>query len=146
MDKRVKSLKTVAQCEQFAVNARKLGHPDLAQQTKLRSIEIKAFEKGPETPAEQEALQAIFAYEQVLSAQKGKATRASKAWPMISKYGIIAGVERVANRQEDEAVFTALGEMDLQDFALEAVISRYPDEFSEETVAICNRRLSEWQN
>lgn len=145
MDKRVRSLKTVAACEQFAINAKKLGHPDLAQQTKLRSIQIKAEEKGAETPAEKEALQAIFAYEQVLSAEAGKAKRASRAWPMISKYGIMDGIERVLTRQDDDNVFAALGELDLQDYALEAVILRYSDEFSEDAVALAGERMSKWQ-
>lgn len=145
MDKRVKSLRTVAACEQFAINATKLGHPELAEQTKLRILEVKAEEKGAETPAEKETLQAIFAYERVLSAQKGKATRASRAWPMISKYGILAGVERVLIRQDDAAVYKALVEMDLQNFALEAVILRYADEFSEDAVAMSRERLSKWE-
>lgn len=42
--------------------------------------------------------------------------------------------------------YTALVEMDLEDFAFEAVILRYPDLFSDDAVAKSKERLSEWEN
>jgi hypothetical protein len=146
MDTRIKNLKSELECSNFEANAVRLNHLDLAKQAKLRLLELKAEAKGAETLVEKEALQAIFAYEQVLSLKHGKPTRAGRTWPMISKHGIIGGVERVVNRPVESAGYTALAEMGLEDFAFEAVILRYPEEFSDSAVQISQRRMEDWKN
>lgn len=144
VDDRIKNLNTVEKCENFERNANNLNRPELAKQAKLRALEIKAQLKGATNLVEREALQAIFAYEEVLSLKHGKPTRAGRTWPMISKHGIIEGVERVVNRPAESAGYTALAEMGLEDFAFEAVILRHPHEFSDEVIEISQRRIENW--
>ncbi|MDO5770296.1 MAG: hypothetical protein Q4P13_12400 [Psychrobacter sp.] len=144
MDDRIRNLDTPKKCEIFAKNALFKNREDLAKQAKERAIELKAEAYGAETLAEQEALKAVYAYEEVLGANNGKKTRASRTWPMIQKYGIINAVERAVNRKVETKGYTALVEMGLEAYAFEAVILRYPHQFSEDAVEISRQRMREW--
>ena len=146
MDDRVKNLDTSKKCEIFARNALNAGREDLAKQAKERAIELKAEAYGAETSAEKEAIKAVYAYEEVLSVNNGKKTRASRTWPMIQKYGIINAVERAVNRKAETKGYTVLLEMGLEAYAFEAVILRYPELFSESAVEISQQRMSEWKS
>ena len=146
MDERVRNLKTPEQCEIFARNATERDRPDLADEARVRGVQLRAESYGAKTDAEREAIQAIYAYEEVLTQKNGKRTRASRTWPMIKRYGIIGAVERAVNREAETQGYTALVEMGLEDFAFEAVILRYPDVFSDEAVERSKKRLSEWRS
>lgn len=146
MDERIKNLDTPKKCEIFANNALTAGREDLAKQARARAIQLKAEAYGAETSAEKEAIEAVYAYEEVLSANNGKKTRASRTWPMIQKYGIINTVERAVNRKAETKGYTALLEMGLEAYAFEAIILRYPELFSESAVEISQQRMKEWEN
>ena len=136
MDERIKNLDTPKKCEIFANNALTAGREDLVKQARARAIQIKAEAYGAETSAEREAIEAVYAYEEVLSTNNGKKTRASRTWPMIQKYGIINTVERAVNRKAETKGYTALLDMGLEAYAFEAIILRYPELFSESAVEI----------
>ena len=119
--------------------------PDLAAEARQRSVQLKAEKYGATTQAERECLEAVFAYERVLSEKNGRATRASRTWPMIKKHGVLAAVERVVRRPEEAAGYTALREMGLEEYAFEAVALRYPDLFSAEAVNRSQTRVNEWK-
>ena len=136
MDERIKNLDTPKKCEIFANNALTAGREDLAKQARARAIQLKAEAYGAETSAEKEAIEAVYAYEEVLSANNGKKTRASRTWPMIQKYGISNTVERAVNRKAVTKGYTALLDMGLEAYAFEAIILRYPELFSESAVEI----------
>ena len=136
MDERIKNLDTPKKCEIFANNALTAGREDLAKQARARAIQLKAEAYGTETSVEKEAIEAVYAYEEVLSANNGKKTRASRTWPMIQKYGIINTVERAVNRKAETKGYTALLDMGLEAYAFEAIILRYPELFSESAVEI----------
>lgn len=144
MDDRVKNLKTPEQCEIFARNAAERDRPDLSDEARIRAVQLRAEAYGAETAAENEALQAIYAYEEVLTRKNGKRTRASRTRPMIRQHGIIGAVERAVNREVAPQGYTALVEMGLEEFAFEAVILRHPDVFSDEAVRQSTERLREW--
>ena len=146
MDERIKNLDTPKKCEIFANNALNAGREDLAKQAKERAIQLKAETYGAETSAEKEAIKAVYAYEEILSANNGKKTRASRTWPMIQKYGIINAVERAVNRKAETKGYTLLLQMGLEAYAFEAVILRYPDQFSESAVEVSRQRMSEWES
>lgn len=146
MDERIKNLDTPKKCEIFANNALTAGREDLAKQARARAIQLKAEAYGAETSAEKEAIEAVYAYEEVLSANNGKKTRASRTWPMIQKYGIINTVERAVNRKAETKGYTALLDMGLEAYAFEAIILRYPELFSESAVEISQQRMKEWEN
>jgi len=146
MDERVQRIKTAEQCEIFARNAEKKGRPDLAREAKVRAVELRALEYGSKSEAENEAIQAVYAYEEVLSKKNGKRTRASRTWQMIKRHGIIESVERAVNRESVTQGYTLLAEMGLENFAFEAVILRHPELFSDEAIAKSKQRLSEWKS
>ena len=150
MNERIKNLDTPKKCEIFANNALSAGREDLAKQAKERAIQLKAetygAETSAETSAEKEAIKAVYAYEEILSANNGKKTRASRTWPMIQKYGIINAVERAVNRKAETKGYTLLLQMGLEAYAFEAVILRYPDQFSESAVEVSRQRMSEWES
>ena len=146
MDERVKRIKTPEKCEIFAKNATDRGRPDLALEAKHHALALRAQEFGAESEAENMALQAIYAYEEVLSKNNGKKTKASKTWQMIKKYGIIPTVDRVVNRTDESRAYTALIELGLEDFAFEAVILKYPKSFSSNALAKSKERMNEWKS
>jgi len=143
MDPRVAKLKTPKDCETFAKNARDRGAPHLAEEARQRAIQLRAEEHGAKTDVERECLEAVYAYEEVLSAQKGKRLRAGRTWPMIHEHGILPAVERIVMKRTESVGYTALAEMGLKEFAFEAVILRHPKFFSPEAVARSRERLSE---
>ena len=145
MDEKVTRLKTPEECERFAKNALERNRRDLADEARKRSVELRAEAYGAKTRAERECLEAIYACEEVLTAKNGRRTRASRTWPMIKKHGILGAVERAVNREAETAGYTALLEMGLQDYAFEAVVVRYPELFSPETVQHSRARVNEWK-
>ncbi len=146
MDDRVKKIDTPEKCEIFAKNCIERGREDLATQAKQRAVQLRAEAYGAQTEAEQEALEAIYAYEEVLTAKNGKKTRAGRTWQMITRHGIIGAVERAVNRPVETQGYTALVEMGLEDYAFEAVIIRHPDLFSPEALQISQERINQWKN
>jgi hypothetical protein len=145
MDERVTRLRTPEECEQFAKNVENR-LPELAQAARRRAVELKAKRHGASSAAEEEALQAVYAYERVLCKMKGKTVRASRTWQMIARHGIIIAVERAVNRKEETSGYKALVEMGMSDFAFEAVVCRHPTSFSAEALERSQDRLKEWKN
>ena len=94
--------------------------------------------------AETEALEAIYAYEEVLTKKNGRRTRATRTWQMIRRHGIIGAVERAVDRDTETAGYIALVEMGLEDFAFEAVVLRHPEVFSDSAVQRSRERLRSW--
>ena len=145
-EERISNFTTLKSCEVFAKNALNHDRPDLAQAAHRKAVELKAQAYGAETKAESECLEAIYAYERILTAKNGRNTRASRTWQMINRHGIIPAVERVVNRPHEAAGYTALVEMGLEKYAFEAVIIRYPNLFSDEAVQHSKERIEHWEN
>ena len=144
MDKRIQRLDTLKKCENFAKNATERGRPDLANEARQRAVEIRAEEHNAQSAAEKEALQAVYAYEDLLTRKNGRNTRASRTWQMIDRHGIIEAVERAVKRDVAPQGYTMLVEMGLEEHAFEAVILRHPEVFSDEAVDVSRKRLAEW--
>lgn len=151
MDERVQKLSTPEQCEIFAKNASERDRPDLAKEAKFRAVQLRAVQLraqayGAQSEAENEALEAVYAYEEVLTRKNGKKTRASRTWQMIKRHGIIEAVERAVNRSAEALGYKSLVDMGLEELAFEAVILRHPEVFSKAAVEISKERLSSWRN
>jgi hypothetical protein len=144
VDERIKRLDTVKKCENFAKNAAERGRPDLAQEALQRAVELRADKHKATTAAEKEALQAIYAYEELLTNKNGRRTRATRTWQMIDRHGILEAVERAVNRPVETQGYTMLKVMGLEEYAFEAVILRNPEVFSEKAIQVSRERLSEW--
>ena len=137
----VSKLKTPEECAIFEKNVTERGYPDLALAARKRAIELRAQAHGAATDAERECLEAVYAYERVLSATRGKNIRASRTWPMIKRHGIIGAVERVVSRKSHASGYQALLEMGLEEYAFEVVVLRYPALFSPEAVQRSQARI-----
>jgi hypothetical protein len=142
MDPRIEKLKTPDECQAFIRNARSRGREDLAKEALRRLIELSAKAYGAHGSIEHECLEAIYAYEEVLSARSGKRVYAARTWQMIKRHGILGAVERVVSRPDDATGYTALIEMGLERFAFEAVVLRHPEAFSVQTVERAQSRLA----
>jgi hypothetical protein len=145
MDERISRLTTPEECEQLALNVESW-LPELAREARRRAVELRAAAHGAISEVEREALEAVYAYEKVLSVTKGKNIRASRTWQMIKRHGIITAVERAVNRPKETSGYKALVDMGMHDFAFEAVICRHPSVFSPEALKRSKERLKEWQN
>ena len=147
MDPRVAKLTTPEDCESFAKNADERGFPLIAEEARKKAaqlrVQFRAEAYGAKTDVERDCLEAVYAYEEVLSAQRGKRQRAGRTWPMIKEYGILPAVERIVMKREESVGYTALAEIGLKEFAFEAVILRHPECFSPEAVARSRERLTE---
>ncbi|MBA3482559.1 MAG: hypothetical protein H0T51_12160 [Pirellulales bacterium] len=143
MDERVARIKTPEDCEQFIINVKER-LPELAQEARRRAVELRAEKHGATSAAEREALEAVYAYEQVLSQRRGKKIRASRTWQMIKRYGIIPAIERVVGRDDDATGYVALAEMGMSDLAFESVVARHPNAFSEKAISRSTERLANW--
>jgi hypothetical protein len=106
-------------------------------------VQLKAESYGAPSDVERECIEAIYAYEDALSAIAGRRQPASRTWPMIERYGIRGAVERVVKRKADATGYTVLVKMGLEEHAFEAVILRHPKSFSPEAIAQSEIRLTE---
>jgi len=107
-------------------------------------VELQAAAHGATSAAEREALEAVYAYERVLSQKRGKKIRASRTWQMIERHGLVGAVERAVSRRDDPSGYLALAEMGMQDLSFEAVVVRHPEVFSKEAISRSTDRLRKW--
>src|SRR5688572_15936186 len=105
-------------------------NPTRTRESRRRGIQLRAADHQPTNDAEREAYEAVYAYEEALSTQKGRNTRAGRTWPMIREHGIIPTVERIVTRRTETEGYRVLVEMGMEDMAFEAVVLRHPDTFS----------------
>lgn len=132
--KLVGHLKTPEDCEQVALNV-EAKQPAFAIAARRKAIEIKAATHKATSEAEVHAFQAVYAYERVLTLQRGRKTRATRQWQMVTKLGIIPALESIVKSPTDSAGYDALVKMGMQDMSFGAVVLRHPDVFSAEAVA-----------
>ncbi|TFZ03387.1 hypothetical protein EZ242_05760 [Ramlibacter rhizophilus] len=141
MDPHIARLKTVEDCSNFEVNALARGESALALAARRRAVQLRAEALGAASDLERECLEAVYAYEEVLSAERGRRQPASRTWQMIKRHGIVAAVERIVTNRADSSGFNALARMHLLDLAFEAVVLRHPENFSEAAVRLSRERL-----
>lgn len=137
----IADLKTPEACESFARNAERQGRKDLVVLAHRRAVELRAAGHLAVTNAEKEALRAVYAYEEALARKNGTRHRANRTWQMIKRHGIISAVERAVNRSEETQGYKALAEIGMQDYSFEAVVLRYPDLFTPETISRAKERV-----
>src|SRR3990167_10427443 len=92
MDPRIARAKTPQECESLAKNASDRNEPQLAKAAKKRAVELRALEHGAASDAEREALEAIYAVEEIATQRNGRKTKASRTWQSIARYGILENV------------------------------------------------------
>ena len=120
-------------------NARARGREDLALEARRWSIELRAKAHETKSAVEQECLLAAYACEDAIEGKQG-------LWPLIKRHGVLGAVDRVVSRPGDTTGYEALVEMGLKELSFEAVVIRYPDEFSFEAVERSRARVSRCEN
>lgn len=141
MDPYILKLDTPERCEQYALNIQ-TRDPENAALGRRRAVELRAEQFGAKSPAEREAIQAVYAYERALWEMRGKPVKASRTWQMIRRRGIIPAVEHIVTKPDDSPGYTTLVAMGMEDMAFEAVVLKHRDQFSEEAVAKAEERTN----
>jgi len=59
--------------------------PAFAIAARRKAIEIKASTHKATTEAEEQSFQAVYAYERVMTLERGRKTRATRQWQMITQ-------------------------------------------------------------
>jgi hypothetical protein len=142
MDPRIERLKTPEDCAAFITNARARGADDLVKEAYRRAVGLRADAYGPKSPLERRCVEAIYAYEEVLSARNGRRIAATKTWEIARKQGPFTAVDKAVGRKEDETVYPKLVELGLEQFSFEAIVADHPDEFSFEAVQQSRARVA----
>jgi hypothetical protein len=141
MDDRIAKLKTARDALSFAGNARRLGHTTLADSAMQRASELRATEEGFISPAEQAIATALYAYEEQQSRLTGRVFRASRTRQMFSSHGPLAAAERIVLHRQPSKGYEVLEEAGLEALSFEAIIDRFPEEFSGQALEAARARL-----
>ncbi|PLW66696.1 hypothetical protein [Pseudohalioglobus lutimaris] len=118
-------------CYVFAKNAIRNGHPELAVQAYRRAVDLRAEAHDVDSEVDLDALRAIYAYEEALSFNKGKRTRATGTWQMVNKNGLVPAIHRRLQSGSTRDVMPALQELGMEDYSFEALARRHPDAFQQ---------------
>lgn len=140
MDERVTRIKTSKDALQLAENALRLGHPDVHAQALERAKELRAIEEGFISPAERAIAAAIYAYEEERRRVE-KNFRAKRTWKMVAEHGAIHAAERKVLDRKPSKGYEVLKGAGLGEQSFEAIIDRFPDEFSSDAVEAARARL-----
>ena len=143
MDHRVERLRSPAECEIFAKNVTALKRPDLALQANRRAVQLLVATHEGASAFEADAFAAVYAYEALLSLQKGAKKRATATWQAIKRLGIVEAIQREVKRPREAASREGLRTLGLEDLAFEALVARHAAVFSDEAVQISKERLAE---
>lgn len=143
MDERVARAKTSQEARQLAENARVAGRPDIQTQALEYAKTLQAQEEGYTTPAELAIANALYTYEEEQNRLKEKTNyRASRLRGMLKKHGPLQTAERMALDPKRSTGFDVLEDGGQLDMTFEAIILRYPNEFSEEALDAARARLN----
>jgi hypothetical protein len=141
MDERVARLKTSKDARQLAENALRLGREDVAVQALEKARELQAVEDGYNSPAQIAIASALYAYEEEQSRIKGRTFRANRTRQMLAKRGALEAAERMVMNRQRSTGFDVLEEAGLRELSFEAIVDRFPDEFSASALLAARARL-----
>jgi len=141
MDESVVRLKSSQDARQLAENAQRLGRLDVSTQALERAKELQAIEEGYVTPAQVAIATALYAYEEEQSRLKHRIFRANRTRQMLAKHGPLNAAERMVLNRRPSKGFEVLEEAGRQELSFEAIIDRFPEEFSSIAVNAARARL-----
>jgi hypothetical protein len=141
MDDRIAKLKSSKAARIFAKNARERGHLDLEGEALQRARELQAIEDGHTTPAQQAIATALYAYEEHQTTVKGKTFRANRTRQMFARHGLISAAEQTVMNPKKSMGYGVLEDAGLQELSFEAIVVRFPEEFSAHAVEFARARL-----
>ncbi|RLA48634.1 MAG: hypothetical protein DRR04_05260 [Gammaproteobacteria bacterium] len=118
-------------CYVFAKNARRRGHHELALQAYRRAVDLRAESHETGSDVEHKAVRAIYAYEEALSFNKGKRTRATGTWQLVNRHGVLPALLKRMKSSDSEDVLPVLKQLGMEDYSFNAVRAAYPGAFDE---------------
>ena len=71
------------------------------------------------------------AYEEALTHNKGKRTRATGTWQLVNKHGVFTALRMRLKSSVAPEVSTALKSLKMDDYSFSAVLTAYPDAFEQ---------------
>lgn len=143
MDELVARAKTSQEARQLAKNARVVGRFDIETQALEYAKTLRAQEDGYATPAELAIANVLYAYEEAQSRSKDESNyRAKRLRGMLKKHGPIQTAELLALNPERSTGFDMLEGEGQQDMTFEAIIVRFPEEFSDDALHAARARLN----
>ncbi|NID05633.1 hypothetical protein HBF26_12100 [Luteibacter jiangsuensis] len=141
MDERIARLRTPTDARTFAKNALKRGRPDLETEALAHARALQAIQDGHTSPAQQAIATALYAYEEAQSQLKGRTFRANRTRKMITDHGALHAAERMVVNRKPSKGYEVLEDAGLQELSFEAIIVRFPHEFSERAIQAAQARL-----
>lgn len=141
MDERIARLTTPKAARTFAKNAAERGRPDLETEALEHARTLQAIQDGHTSPAQRAIATALYAYEEAQSQLKGRTFRANRTRQMIANRGALAAAERMVLNRRPSQGYEVLEEAGLQELSFEAIIVRFPNEFSSQAVRAAQARL-----
>lgn len=136
----VARLKTLEECEQFAVNF--ASNSALVMATRKRAIEINLAAHANESQVSRDVWAVLYAYEEVLYIKHGRRLKANHTRRAIARHGLIRAVENiVTQRVSDDDGFARLVSAGLRGMTFEAVVLKHPGAFSPKAVEQARSKL-----
>lgn len=120
-------------------NARDKGEPRVADAAFRRLVSVLPKEK-PGT-VEHDFWQTIYAFEHVLSEERGKTTRLARTRQKVARVGETQTLQDWAMSTNSTDGFTMLLERNIPELTGEAIVLRHASQFDAEVVAAARRRL-----
>jgi hypothetical protein len=142
MDQRIERLKTSKDAQAFAANAKRLGESDLEAQAIVRSRQLQAIEEGFLSPAERAIGEALIVFEEEMSKIKGRKYHASRTRKMLMERTPLLAAERMVMTRKASDGYVVLNATGNQSLSFEAIVDRFPEEFSPEAVDAARARLA----
>lgn len=142
MDERIARLKTSKDALAFAANARRKGEGDLEKEALQKGRELQAVEEGFQTPAERAIGEALLTFEEEQGKLKGRKYRANRTRKMLKDHTPLIAAERMVLKARPSEGYRVLKETGNQGLSFEAILDRYPEEFSGEAVRAARARLA----
>jgi len=132
MHELVKRIKDPKLCYVFAKNAISRGHPQLAMQAYRRAVDLRTEQHETHSEAEKAAVRSIYAYEEALSYRKGKRTRATGTWQMVSRKGLFCALVQRSESPNTPDVTPILKELGMEDYSFAATMEAHSQAFMEQ--------------
>lgn len=141
MNDRLAKLDTARKALNLAGNARRLGDLALADAALQRAAELRAHEDGFTSPAEMAIALALYAYEEAQSRLNHRTFRANRTRQSIARHGALTAAERIVLNRYPSKGYEVLEEAGLEELSFEAIIVRFPNEFSAKALKAARARL-----
>ncbi|CTQ48780.1 hypothetical protein [Jannaschia donghaensis] len=141
---RVESMDDVDKLRNLMANADRMGVPPVRDAALRRLALVQTDDTTDVEPGtlEHDTFQTIFAYEQLVREELGKAKRLTRTRMKMTKSGAANALTDFPTATADYTAFDTLIARGLQDMTSEAVILRHPDGFDDATRDAATARLN----